>query len=164
MSSFSWLSRLRSSSSRLTYNAFKNSLSQRQSLQSSIPRERIITSENTHSFFSWTASFLPLALALSAGSLALHSQTNQSFSLSEAPSIDPRYFTSVYWIKKWFLYHFLRNWGKNVVWSIEMSWVFLNGLWMIGLFSNMVLVSLFGALKCENWWQRQYRLCGERFL
>nr|GMD46327.1 D-lactate dehydrogenase [cytochrome], mitochondrial [Ipomoea batatas] len=93
MSSFSWLSRL-SSSSRLTYNAFKNSFSHRQSqsVQSSLLREGIIiTSENAHSFFSWIPSLLPLALALSAGSLALHSQTNHnhSFSLSEAPnSID----------------------------------------------------------------------------
>ncbi|XP_019186190.1 PREDICTED: D-lactate dehydrogenase [cytochrome], mitochondrial [Ipomoea nil] len=89
MSSFSWLSRLRSSSSRLTYNGFKNSFShrQRQSVQSSLLREGIITSENAHSFFSWTAGLLPLALALSAGSLALHSQTNHSFSLSEAPNM-----------------------------------------------------------------------------
>nr|GMD47838.1 D-lactate dehydrogenase [cytochrome], mitochondrial [Ipomoea batatas] len=93
MSSFSWLSRLRSSS-RLTYNAFKNSFSHRQSqsVQSSLLREGIIiTSENAHSFFSWIPSLLPFALALSAGSLALHSQTNRnhSFSLSEAPnSID----------------------------------------------------------------------------
>ncbi|XP_031101697.1 D-lactate dehydrogenase [cytochrome], mitochondrial [Ipomoea triloba] len=93
MSSFSWLSRLRSSS-RLTYNAFKNSFSHRQSqsVQSSLLREGIIiTSENAHAFFSWIPSLLPLALALSAGSLALHSQTNHnhSFSLSEAPnSID----------------------------------------------------------------------------
>nr|GMD47866.1 D-lactate dehydrogenase [cytochrome], mitochondrial [Ipomoea batatas] len=91
MSSFSWLSRLRSSS-RLTYNAFKNSFSHRQSqsVQSSLLRERIIiTSENAHSFFSWIPSLLPLALALSAGSLALHSQTNRnhSFSLSEAPNV-----------------------------------------------------------------------------
>nr|GLL36496.1 D-lactate dehydrogenase [cytochrome], mitochondrial [Ipomoea trifida] len=91
MSSFSWLSRLRSSS-RFTYNAFKNSFShrQRQSVQSSLLREGIIiTSENPHSFFSWIPSLLPLALALSAGSLALHSQTNHnhSFSLSEAPNV-----------------------------------------------------------------------------
>ncbi|VFQ74135.1 unnamed protein product [Cuscuta campestris] len=90
MSSSSLLSRLRSSSRLIyRYNALKNPFFQKRA-HSSILSEGKIRSEKAHPGFSWTSgSLVPLALVVSAGSLALHAQTGPSFSLCDSPNINP---------------------------------------------------------------------------
>ncbi|XP_057778356.1 D-lactate dehydrogenase [cytochrome], mitochondrial [Salvia miltiorrhiza] len=82
----SWISRLRSSS-RPIYTKFRNSLSHDHGAAvtgSPAAVERF----RKPSFSHWDNSLLPLAFALSAGSLALHSYFNNSPSCCEAPNLD----------------------------------------------------------------------------
>ncbi|XP_021804481.1 D-lactate dehydrogenase [cytochrome], mitochondrial-like isoform X1 [Prunus avium] len=85
MAMSSWFSRLRCSS-----KCFFNSLALRTSVSRKLVRTQTTTnSESTkHPFLFWSSSLLPIALAVSAGSLALHPQSDPS--LCEAPSVDSR--------------------------------------------------------------------------
>ncbi|VVA15318.1 Hypothetical predicted protein, partial [Prunus dulcis] len=81
----SWFSRIRCSS-----KCFFNSLALRTSVSRKLVRTQTTTnSESTRNpFLFWSRSLLPIALAVSAGSLALHPQSDPS--LCEAPSVNSR--------------------------------------------------------------------------
>ncbi|PQM35811.1 D-lactate dehydrogenase [Prunus yedoensis var. nudiflora] len=85
MAMSSWFSRLRCSS-----KCFFNSLALRTSVSSKLVRTQTATnSESTKTpFLFWSSSLLPIALAVSAGSLALHPQSDPS--LCEASSVNSR--------------------------------------------------------------------------
>ncbi|XP_008241123.1 PREDICTED: D-lactate dehydrogenase [cytochrome], mitochondrial-like isoform X1 [Prunus mume] len=85
MAMSSWFSRLRCSS-----KCFFNSLALRTSVSRKLVRTQTTTnSESTRNpFLFWSRSLLPIALAVSAGSLALHPQSDPS--LCEASSVNSR--------------------------------------------------------------------------
>ncbi|XP_058204354.1 D-lactate dehydrogenase [cytochrome], mitochondrial [Rhododendron vialii] len=84
----SWFSRLRSSSKPF-YGNLRHSLLNRNSSPSPQIREALISDKKRKPIFSWASSLLlPLALAVSAGSLSLHTHTNPS--LCDASHVDPR--------------------------------------------------------------------------
>ncbi|KAI5318771.1 hypothetical protein L3X38_038479 [Prunus dulcis] len=85
MAMLSWFSRIRCSS-----KCFFNSLALRTSVSRKLVRTQTTTnSESTRNpFLFWSRSLLPIALAVSAGSLALHPQSDPS--LCEAPSVNSR--------------------------------------------------------------------------
>ncbi|XP_021804480.1 D-lactate dehydrogenase [cytochrome], mitochondrial-like [Prunus avium] len=85
MAMSSWFSRLRCSS-----KCFFNSLALRTSVSRKLVRTQTTTnSESTKNpFLFWSRSLLPIALAVSAGSLALHPQSDPS--LCEASSVNSR--------------------------------------------------------------------------
>ncbi|KAH0971843.1 hypothetical protein GBA52_023999 [Prunus armeniaca] len=85
MAMSSWFSRLRCSS-----KCFFNSLALRTSVYRKLVRTQTTTnSESTKNpFLFWSSSLLPIALAVSAGSLALHPQSDPSF--CEASSVHSR--------------------------------------------------------------------------
>ncbi|CAL9026165.1 unnamed protein product [Prunus brigantina] len=85
MAMSSWFSRLRCSS-----KCFFNSLALRTSVSRKLVRTQTTTnSESTRNpFLFWSRSLLPIALTVSAGSLALHPQSDPS--LCEAPSVNYR--------------------------------------------------------------------------
>ncbi|KAI5328361.1 hypothetical protein L3X38_027758 [Prunus dulcis] len=85
MAMLSWFSRIRCSS-----KCFFNSLALRTSVSRKLVRIQTTTnSESTRNpFLFWSRSLLPIALAVSAESLALHPQLDPS--LCEAPSVNSR--------------------------------------------------------------------------
>ncbi|KAF7147780.1 hypothetical protein RHSIM_Rhsim03G0058000 [Rhododendron simsii] len=84
----SWFSRLRSSSKPF-YGNLRHSLLNRTSSPSPQITEALISDKKRKPIFSWASSLLlPLALAVSAGSLSLHTHTNPS--LCDASHVDPR--------------------------------------------------------------------------
>ncbi|BBH07529.1 FAD-linked oxidases family protein [Prunus dulcis] len=85
MTMLSWFSRIRCSS-----KCFFNSLALRTSVSRKLVRTQTTTnSESTRNpFLFWSRSLLPIALAVSAESLALHPQSDPS--LCEAPSVNSR--------------------------------------------------------------------------
>ncbi|PQM36276.1 D-lactate dehydrogenase [Prunus yedoensis var. nudiflora] len=85
MAMSSWFSRLRCSS-----KCFFNSLALRTSVSRKLVRtQKTTNSESTKSpFLFWSSSLLPIALAVSAGSLALHPQSDPS--LCEASGVNSR--------------------------------------------------------------------------
>ncbi|KAA8518422.1 hypothetical protein F0562_015896 [Nyssa sinensis] len=80
-----WFSRLRSSSKPICSN-IRSSLFCKHRTQSNTTDVLNSDKRQTH---SWTSSFLPMALAISAGSLALQTQNNPS--ICETPGIDHRH-------------------------------------------------------------------------
>lgn len=95
----SWFSRLRSSSKPF-YGNLRHSLLNRNSSPSPQIREALISDKKRKPLFSWASSLLlPLALAVSAGSLSLHTHDNPS--LCDASHVDPRY--SIRLLFFWFL-------------------------------------------------------------
>ncbi|XP_070012027.1 D-lactate dehydrogenase [cytochrome], mitochondrial isoform X3 [Nicotiana tabacum] len=82
----SLFSRLRSCSKPICINLQRTSIFQRPQIPSSSLAEPVICSRKPSSNNSWIASLIPLAFAVSAGSLALHSH---SLCLSDAPLFDP---------------------------------------------------------------------------
>lgn len=86
MSFSSLFTRLRSCSKPICNNLQRTSIFQRPQIPSSSLAEPVICSRKPSSNNSWIASLIPLAFAVSAGSLALHSH---SLCLSDAPLFDP---------------------------------------------------------------------------
>ncbi|OIT20927.1 PREDICTED: D-lactate dehydrogenase [cytochrome], mitochondrial [Nicotiana attenuata] len=82
----SLFSRLRSCSKPICNNLQRTSIFQRPQIPSSSLTDPVICSRKTPSNNSWIASLIPLAFAVSAGSLALHSH---SLCLTDAPLFDP---------------------------------------------------------------------------
>nr|XP_016493074.1 PREDICTED: D-lactate dehydrogenase [cytochrome], mitochondrial-like [Nicotiana tabacum] len=87
MSFSSLFTRLRSCSKPICNNLQRTSIFQRPQIRSSSLTESVICSRKTPSNNSWIASLIPLAFAVSAGSLALHSH---SLCLSDASLFDPK--------------------------------------------------------------------------
>ncbi|XP_070047465.1 D-lactate dehydrogenase [cytochrome], mitochondrial [Nicotiana tomentosiformis] len=87
MSFSSLFTRLRSCSKPICNNLQRTSIFQRPQIRSSSLTEPVICSRKTPSNNSWIASLIPLAFAVSAGSLALHSH---SLCLSDASLFDPK--------------------------------------------------------------------------
>ncbi|KAH7854912.1 hypothetical protein Vadar_019002 [Vaccinium darrowii] len=79
----SWFARLRSSS-----KPFYSLLNRNRTQSSQIGEALLISYKKQAPIFSWASSLLPLALAVSAGSLSLHNHTNPS--LCDAADVDPR--------------------------------------------------------------------------
>lgn len=84
----SWISRLRSSS-RPIYTKFRNSFSHKHAAAAAAAVPTSLTAaERFRKPSYWDGCFIPLAFAVSAGSLALHSYQNNSPSCCEAPNTD----------------------------------------------------------------------------
>ncbi|XVE96218.1 hypothetical protein REPUB_Repub02eG0202800 [Reevesia pubescens] len=85
-----WLSRLRSCSMKSSFcNAFRVSSYVHKFQFSTTTSQNNLADKTQTQFFSWSSSLLPLALAVSAGSLAFQSQNIQS-SLCEPTNLDSR--------------------------------------------------------------------------
>lgn len=85
----SLVSRLRSCSKPICSN-LRTSIFQRPQISSSLTEPVIYSSKELAKIPSWVASLIPLALAVSAGSLALHSHSYPSLCLNDAPLSDPK--------------------------------------------------------------------------
>lgn len=82
----SWFARLRSSSKPI-YSSLRNSIFNKHSRSITILNEAVSSDQRqSPRILSWASSLLPMALAVSAGSLALQSQ--QNLSLCDAPNLD----------------------------------------------------------------------------
>lgn len=86
-----WISRLRSSA-RPLYTKFRNSFSREHGAAAVSTAPAAAERFRKPSFSHWDGSFLQLALAVSAGSLALHSHySTNALSCCEAPNLDQTY-------------------------------------------------------------------------
>ncbi|KAI5679698.1 hypothetical protein M9H77_00925 [Catharanthus roseus] len=82
----SWFARLRSSSKPI-YSSLRNSIFNKHSRSITILNEAVSSDQRqSPRILSWANSLLPMALAVSAGSLALQSQ--QNLSLCDSPNLD----------------------------------------------------------------------------
>lgn len=88
----SWFARLRSSSKPI-YSSLRNSIFNKHSRSITILNEAVSSDQRqSPRILSWANSLLPMALAVSAGSLALQSQ--QNLSLCDSPNLDQTYVIS----------------------------------------------------------------------
>lgn len=85
----SFFSRLRSCSKPICRN-LRTSNFQRPHIPSSLTEPVTCSRKGQGTIPSWVASLIPLALAVSAGSLALQSQNYPSLCLNDAPLSDPK--------------------------------------------------------------------------
>lgn len=85
----SFFSRLRSCSKPICRN-LRTSNFQRPHIPSSLTEPVTCSRKGQGTIPSWAASLIPLALAVSAGSLALQSQNYPSLCLNDAPLSDPK--------------------------------------------------------------------------